>query len=69
MNSSWQELTKVLSSEYREELARAILDALASNQWHRVDIEIRDHRMHAVNVTKRTNLSEVKNNTITDCKS
>jgi hypothetical protein len=69
MTSSWQELTEILSSEYREELARAILDALASNQWHKVDIEIRDHRMHAVNVTKRMNLQEVKNNTIADCKS
>ena len=69
MDSSWQQLTEILSSEYREELARAILEALASSQWYRIDIEIRDHRMHAVNVTKRTNLQDVKNNTITDCKS
>jgi hypothetical protein len=60
---SWQQLTKILSLEYREELARAILEALASNQWHRVDIEIRDHRMHAVNVTKRITVQEVTNGT------
>ena len=63
MNSSWQKLTEILSSEYREELARAILDALASNQWHRIDIEIRYHRMHAVNVTKRITVQKVINRT------
>jgi hypothetical protein len=69
MDDSWQELTKVLSIEYRQELARSILEALASNQWHRIEIEIRDHKMHAVNVTKRTNLSEVENIAINGCKS
>ena len=60
---SWQQLTELLSKEYREELARAILEALASNQWHRIDIEIRDHRMHAVNVTKRITVQKVINRT------
>jgi len=67
MDNSWQELTKVLSIELRQELARSILEALASSQWHRIEIEIRDHKMHAVNITKRTNLSEVENITIDDC--
>lgn len=69
MDDSWQELTKVLSIEHRQELARSILEALASSQWYRIEIEIRDHRMHAVNVTKRMNLPNIKNNTIADCKS
>ncbi|OGC95293.1 MAG: hypothetical protein A2029_01370 [Chloroflexi bacterium RBG_19FT_COMBO_47_9] len=68
MDDSWQELTKILSTEYRQELAKSILEALASSQWHRIEIEIRDHRMHAVNVTRRTNLSEVENITNGNCK-
>jgi len=63
MNSSWKKLTELLSMEYREEVARAILDALASKQWHKVDIEIRDHRIHAINVTKRISTTEVPNGT------
>jgi hypothetical protein len=66
---SWQQLTELLSLEYREELARAILEALASQQWHRIDIEIRDHRMHAVNVTKRITVQKVINRTNVGSKS
>jgi len=63
MNSSWQQLTETLSIENREELARAILDALAAQQWHKIDIEIRDHRIHAVNVTRRAWMADVQNRT------
>jgi hypothetical protein len=66
---SWQQLTELLSLEYREELARAILEALASQQWHRIDIEIRDHRMHAVNVTQRITVQKVINRTNVGSKS
>ncbi len=51
--NSWQKLTAILLLEDREELAGAILEALASEKWYRVDIEIRYHQVHAVNITKR----------------
>ncbi|OGO26440.1 MAG: hypothetical protein A2136_05555 [Chloroflexi bacterium RBG_16_54_11] len=53
MASSWQELTELLSAESRQQLARVMLEALKSSQWQRIDIEIRDHRMHAIDLTRR----------------
>lgn len=63
MDNSWHILTQILTYDHKEELAGAILEALKSQYWHRIDIEIRDHRMHAINVTRRTNLPKVKNST------
>jgi hypothetical protein len=60
---SWQKLTAILLASDREELALALLEALASEKWHRVDIEIRDHKMHAVNITKRINVNNSENRT------
>lgn len=59
----WLELSKILPIECRAELARAILEALESDHWHRIDIEIRHHRMHAVSITKRTTIIQVPNRT------
>ena len=61
MTSSWQELTQLLSFESREELAKALLEALNSSQWQRIDIEIRDHRMHAIDLTRRIHPPKIKN--------
>jgi hypothetical protein len=61
MTSSWQKLTQILSFEYREKLADALLEALNSSQWQRIDIEIRDHRMHAIDLTKRIHPPKIKN--------
>jgi hypothetical protein len=57
---SWQKLTKILSVESRNELARVLLEALNSSQWQRIDIEIRDHRMHAIDLTRRIHPAKVK---------
>ena len=60
---SWQKLTEVLPIESRNELARAILEALISDHWYRVDIEIRHHRMHAVSTTKRITVMKLTDRT------
>ena len=57
MASSWQELTDFLSPEHKEELAKAMLEALATEKWYfRIEIEIKDHIMHRINVTKGVHL-------------
>lgn len=63
MADSWQELTEILSDEHKEDLAKAIMEALESDHWYRIDIEIRHHRMHAVNITKRITVMNVPNRT------
>ncbi len=60
---SWQKLSLELSFESREQLAKAMLEALHSSQWQRIDIEIRDHRMHAIDLTKRIHPPKVKSRT------
>lgn len=60
---SWQELTEKLPEESRDELAMAILEALESDHWYRVDVEIRFNRIHAVNITKRVTMMKVPNRT------
>jgi hypothetical protein len=54
---SWQQVTELLSKEHKEELAKALLEALATDRWYyRIEIEVKDHIMHRINVTKGVHL-------------
>lgn len=69
MTDSWQELTEFLSEEHKDELAKAMLEALATEKWYyRIEIEIKDHIMHRINVTKGVHLSKSKSS-FSPCKS
>jgi hypothetical protein len=69
MNSSWQELTDLLSPEHKDELAKALLEALVTEKWYyRIEIEIKDHVMHRINVTKGVHLSKSSKRTFVTCK-
>lgn len=70
MTSEWQELTDFLTPEHKEELAKALLEALSTEKWYyRVEIEIKDHIMHRINVTKGIHLAKSSKRTFVSCKS
>jgi hypothetical protein len=57
MDDSWQKLSEILSPEHRNELAKLLLEALATDRWYfRIEIEVKDHIMHRINVTKGVHL-------------
>lgn len=65
MTSSWQELTDLLSEDHKDELAKVLLEALATERWYyRIEIEIKDHIMHRVNITKGVHLRKSINRTV-----
>ena len=70
MIDSWQQLTELLSQEHKEELAKALLEALATERWYyRIEIEVKDHVMHRINITKGVHLRKPASRTFVDCKS
>lgn len=48
--TTWDQLTNTLPPEQREELAQSLLAAMAADCWSTVEIETRDHHLHALNV-------------------
>lgn len=70
MEDSWQQLTDYLSKEHKDELAKALLEALATEKWYfRIEIEVKDHIMHRINITKGVHLRKAASRTFVDCKS
>lgn len=69
MPSLWQELTDLLTPELKEELAKTLLEALATEKWYyRIEIEVKDHIMHRINVTKGVHLPKVSKVSFPPCK-
>lgn len=54
--TSWDQVEVMLSADQREAIARILLDALHSECWYKIDLEIRDHRLHAIDITQRINI-------------
>jgi len=70
MTTSWQELTEFLSPEHKEELAKTLLEALVTEKWYfKIEIEIKDHIMHRINVTKGIHLPKSSKSNFITCKS
>lgn len=63
-------MTDFLSPEHKEELAKALLEALATDKWYcRIEIEIRDHVMHRINTTKAIHMAKSSKRKFDTCKS
>lgn len=61
---SWQKLGEILSDEHKDELAKALMEALSTERWYyRIEIEVRDHIMHRINITKGVHLRKPTNRT------
>jgi hypothetical protein len=52
MDDSWQKLTEILSDEHKEDLAKMLLEAIHSDQWNMVEIEVNNHTMHRIYITR-----------------
>jgi hypothetical protein len=50
--SSWAQLAETIPEDQQEELAEALLDALAASTWCEVKVEIRDHSLYTVSLAK-----------------
>jgi hypothetical protein len=64
MTDSWQKLTEILSDEHKEDLAKMLLEALTSEQWNMVEIEVSNHAMHRIYITKGIRLRKLINRSI-----
>jgi hypothetical protein len=64
MDNSWQQLTEILSDEHKEDLAKMLLEALTSEQWNMVEIEVNDHTMHRIYITRGVRLRKLINRSI-----
>ena len=50
MATNWQRLTDLLPEEHREKLATYLLEALGYDAWGLVEVQTRDHHIHAMTV-------------------
>lgn len=50
--SNWNQLAEIIPDDQREELADALLEALAASIWCEVKVEIREHSLYTVSLTK-----------------
>lgn len=48
--TSWYILMEILPPDQLDKLAGLILDAMQSDTWGTVKIEIRDHHLHALSI-------------------
>jgi hypothetical protein len=64
MADSWQQLTEILLDEHKEDLAKMLLEALNSEQWNMVEIEVNDHTIHRIYITRGIRLRKLINRSI-----
>jgi hypothetical protein len=54
--TGWEQLEAVLPANQRDLFARIMIKALHSEFWHKIDLEFRDHKLHAIDITQRINV-------------
>lgn len=64
MDNSWQKLSEKLSDEHKEDLAKMLLEALNSEQWTMVEVEVNNNMMHRIYITRGIRLRKLINRTI-----
>lgn len=64
METSWDQLTHILTPENREDLANALLEVLSTDQWLQTEIITKGHYMDRIFIRKCIHLRHSKNRKI-----
>jgi len=68
MSTFWEQLTDTLTQDNREELAKALLEVLSTDQWLQTEIISKGHYIDRIFIKKCIHLKHSKDQTIVTSK-